>query len=69
MEHETQVRTSENHLKNTQKLSERQMGYILLRKQGMSVADAAKETPISIIYTYLPARKVPGNPPNLPICP
>ena len=58
MERETQIKTAENQVKNTSKLSEKQTGYILLRKQGMSIADAAKATGYSLGYAYQLEKKL-----------
>ncbi len=58
MEHETQIKTAENGLENGSKLSEKQTGYILLRKQGMSIADAAKATGYSLGYAYQLEKKL-----------
>ncbi|MEE9199928.1 MAG: hypothetical protein V3V45_00615, partial [Candidatus Brocadiales bacterium] len=60
MEHETQIKTAENGLENGSKLSEKQTGYILLRKQGMSIADAAKATAYSLGYAYQLEKKLTG---------
>ena len=60
MQYETQIKTGENGLKNGSKLSEKQTGYILLRKQGMSVADAAKATGYSLGYAYQLEKKLAG---------
>ncbi len=58
MQPETAVITAENGLKNGSKLSETQTGYILLRKQGMSIADAAKATGYSLGYAYQLEKKL-----------
>ncbi len=58
MQHETAVITAENGLENGSKLNEKQTGYILLRKQGMSIADAAKATGYSLGYAYQLERKL-----------
>jgi transcriptional regulator with XRE-family HTH domain len=55
---ENAVITAENGLKNGSKLSEKQTGYILLRKQGMSIADAAKATGYSLGYAYQLEKKL-----------
>ncbi len=58
MQPETSVKTAENGLKNGSKLSEKQTGYILLRNQGMSTADAAKATGYSLGYAYQLEKKL-----------
>jgi hypothetical protein len=58
MQYETQIKIGENGLKNGSKLSEKQTGYILLRKQGMSVADAAKATGYRLGYAYQLEKKL-----------
>ena len=58
MPYEKDVKAGENQVKNTPKLSEKQTGYILLRKQGMSIADAAKATGYNQTYAYRLEKKV-----------
>ncbi len=58
MQPETQVITAENGVKNGSKLSEKQTGYILLRKQGMSTADAAKAMGYNTRYAYQLEKKL-----------
>ena len=58
MKPENAVITAENGVKDTSKLSEKQMGYALLRKQGMSIADAAKATGYNTRYAYQLEKKL-----------
>lgn len=49
-----------NDLKGALNLNKRQMGYILLRKQGVSIADSAKATGYNLHYAYQLEKKLKG---------